>query len=190
MAFDTLFTTNHIQVMKALLPYFDSSLQKHLAIYIKYQELQYTIAYFHKYPYRICGNEPLNEKNFSKIAAQILPYLSEEEKKGLARMEQLMQSMEMYQEVMQTMELMKDIMPEGASFSDFFGGAQAAEQSCGNGADNADGAGAAAAGSPGGTGGDTRDGASGGSFGLDMLLELLSPEQKQMFELIKGGLDS
>ena len=42
-AFDMLFTTNQIQIMKTLLPCFDRPMQKYLAIYIKYQELQYTL---------------------------------------------------------------------------------------------------------------------------------------------------
>ena len=44
--FDTLFTNNQIQIMKILLPCFDRPMQKYLAIYIKYQELQYTLSYF------------------------------------------------------------------------------------------------------------------------------------------------
>ena len=34
-AFDMLFTTNQIQIMKMLLPYFDSSMQKYIAVLIK-----------------------------------------------------------------------------------------------------------------------------------------------------------
>ena len=34
-AFDALFTTNHIQMYKILLPYLEASLQKQLAVYIK-----------------------------------------------------------------------------------------------------------------------------------------------------------
>lgn len=43
MAFDALYTTNQIQKLKVLLPYIEPSMQKHLAVYIKYMELQYTI---------------------------------------------------------------------------------------------------------------------------------------------------
>ncbi len=45
-AFDALFTTNHIQMYKILLPYLEASLQKQLAVYIKYMEFQYTLTYF------------------------------------------------------------------------------------------------------------------------------------------------
>ena len=44
IAFDTLYTQNHIQILKILLPYFDPYGQNHLAVWIKYLELRYTQA--------------------------------------------------------------------------------------------------------------------------------------------------
>ena len=35
IAFDTLYTQNHIQILKILLPYFDPYGQSHLAVWIK-----------------------------------------------------------------------------------------------------------------------------------------------------------
>ena len=43
IAFDTLYTQNHIQILKILLPYFDPYGQSHLAVWIKYLELRYTL---------------------------------------------------------------------------------------------------------------------------------------------------
>ena len=40
IAFDTLFTTNHIQMLKVMLPYMDNKAQKSLAVYIKFMELR------------------------------------------------------------------------------------------------------------------------------------------------------
>ena len=45
-AFDTLFTNNRIQILKTLAYYIDPHLLKGLAVYIKFQELQYTLALF------------------------------------------------------------------------------------------------------------------------------------------------
>ena len=45
IAFDTLYTQNHIQILKILLPYFDPYGQSHLAVWIKYLELRYTLEY-------------------------------------------------------------------------------------------------------------------------------------------------
>ena len=44
-AFDALYTTNQIQKLKVLLPYIEPSMQKNMAVYIKYMELQYTMHY-------------------------------------------------------------------------------------------------------------------------------------------------
>ena len=44
IAFDTLYTQNHIQILKILLPYFDPYGQNHLAVWIKYLE---PVSYTH-----------------------------------------------------------------------------------------------------------------------------------------------
>lgn len=49
-AFDTLFTNNRIQILKTLAYYIDPHLLKGLAVYIKFLELQYTLALFRKHP--------------------------------------------------------------------------------------------------------------------------------------------
>ena len=88
-AFDMLFTTNQIQIMKMLLPYFDSSMQKYIAVLIKYQELQYTISCFknHSYPVRECND---NEKsNFKKILPSLLLYCNDSQKKMIQQFEQM-----------------------------------------------------------------------------------------------------
>lgn len=54
-AFDTLFSNNHIQMLKVLLPYMDNQFQKYLAIYIKFQELQVALNFVRKRPYPLCG---------------------------------------------------------------------------------------------------------------------------------------
>ena len=48
--FDTLFTNNQIQKLKILMTYLDRSMQKNMAIYIKYLELQYTMEFFRRFP--------------------------------------------------------------------------------------------------------------------------------------------
>ena len=44
-AFDTLFTSNRIQILKILAYYMDPRLLKGLAVYIKMSELQYTLQF-------------------------------------------------------------------------------------------------------------------------------------------------
>lgn len=155
-AFDTLFSTNHIQMLKVMLPYMDNQTQKSLAVYIKFLELNYTIEYFKKNPYPLCGcMERESSPDIKKMCAELLPYCTEEEKRQIEQIRSLLHGMEMYREMSKTMELMKDFMPDAASFSG--GNAQSEE----NGFDM-----------------------------MSMLMNMLTPEQKQMFDLFGGKTDA
>lgn len=109
LAFDTLFTTNHIQMLKIIMPLFDVPAQRHMAVYIKYMELQYTISYLKKYSF------PIFPKSTDPhcVCKEILPYCSCEEKKKVEQMEQLFSSMENYREMMEMFNMMKEMFPEG-----------------------------------------------------------------------------
>lgn len=109
LAFDTLFTTNQVQIIKCLLPYLDYEMQKHLAIMIKYQELKYTISYFQNHPYQICSCSKADKPDIHKLLPSLLPYCSQPQKDMLKQIEQMFSAMEMYQEMSQMMELMKDV---------------------------------------------------------------------------------
>ena len=136
-AFDTLFSNNHIQMLKVLLPYMDNQFQKYLAIYIKFQELQVALNFVRKHPYPLCGCmiRP-DDTDPAQVVKRLLPLCTKEEK------EQLNQILK----VLHTMELMKDFMPEGDSSSP--------------------------------------------SSMTDMLMGMLTPEQKQMFDLFSAMGDS
>ena len=114
-AFDMLFTTNQIQIMKMLLPYFDSSMQKYIAVLIKYQELQYTISCFknHSYPVRECNDD--EKSNFKKILPSLLLYGNDSQKKMIQQFEQMFSFMETYKEITEMMELMKEMQGPSAS---------------------------------------------------------------------------
>ena len=49
-AFDTLYTTNQIQILKILLPYCAPDIQRNLAVMIRFLELQYTIFFVRSHP--------------------------------------------------------------------------------------------------------------------------------------------
>lgn len=116
IAFDTLFTTNHINMLKIIMSYFDSSMQKNIAIYIKYLELQYTFQYFNNRPYSIAGCRPSKETfDIPKLCDEVLPYCTKEERSKVDQIKNLMSTLSSYQEMSQTFEMMKDLFPEGAS---------------------------------------------------------------------------
>lgn len=124
LAFDTLFTNNHIRMLKIAMPFFDTSIQRHIAVYIKYLELQYTLSYFNKY------NIPPFSGSYDAhtLLGDILPYCSPEEKGKVKQMENLFSTFENYQNMMEMMSMMKEMFPDGEGvpnadmLSGFFGG--------------------------------------------------------------------
>ena len=100
IAFDTLFSTNHIAMLKIMLPYMDNQAQKSLAVYIKFLELNYTLDFYKKHPHPVCGcMEREATPDFIKLCGELLPYCTEEEKKSLEQIRNVFQSMEMYKEM-------------------------------------------------------------------------------------------
>ncbi|MDE6893190.1 MAG: hypothetical protein K2P50_15485 [Lachnospiraceae bacterium] len=161
IAFDTLFCTNHIQMLKVMLPYMNRQMQKSLAIYIKFLELNYVIDYFRKHPYPLFGcaqNE--DSADIFKMCSELAPFCTENEKKQLEQIQNIRQGMNMYREMSQAMEMMKDFMPDASAF-----------MNTGNneGPDNSE-----------------NDGA-GGFDMMNMLMNMLTPEQKQMYEMFGGN---
>lgn len=121
-AFDALFTTNHIQIYKLLLPYLDESLQRQLAIYIKYLEFRYTAAYFKRHPFGCMPREFLSDT--TQLYHEILPYCSYEERKKAEQIIELFSTIKNAEEMMETINMMKELFPDGFNFGDGEGGTQ------------------------------------------------------------------
>lgn len=149
-AFDLLFTTNQIQLMKVLLPCFSPSIQKYLAIYIKQQELQYTISYLKRHTLRSCEQTVSKPEDILRLLPALLPYCNEAQKKMLQQLEQTLSSFQSYQEIMEMMQMMQDMSAAsgGCEMPFDMGGASMPD--------------------------------------AEMLLSLLSPEQKNLMEMLKG----
>ncbi len=174
IAFDTLFCTNHIQMLKIILPYMDNQAQKSLAVYIKFLELNYTIEYFKKHPYPLCGCvEKESPPDILKMCAELIPYCTENEKKQIEQIRNIFQGMEMYREMSKTMDVMKDFMPDMADFMNFTPEKDASAASRSEEASPKE---------SGETSSDNR-----GNFDMmSMLMNMLTPEQKQMYEMFGG----
>lgn len=118
--FDSLFTNNHIQMYKILLPYFEPSLQKKLAIYIKYMEFQYTLTYFKHHPYAFM---PKNSGfDTVEICREIMPYCANHEKMQLEKIMEMFSNFKSMQEMMDTINMMQEMFPDGFSFGEGDGG--------------------------------------------------------------------
>lgn len=116
LAFDTLHTTNHIQILKILLPYLDSGMHKHIAIYIKYLELQYTLEFYNRKSNSIFYEpEAKKETDFSKLMSDMQCYCSESEKQTISHIGEMMQAMKTFQDMQDVMQMMGGFENMGGS---------------------------------------------------------------------------
>lgn len=113
-AFDTLFTNNKIQKLKILMPYFDRTTQKNIAIYIKYMELQYTLSFFNSSTTKSALFIPVEKNlNFEKLCSEIIPYSNRDEKTKLENIKNMFKTFESYKDMIETFQMMKELFPEG-----------------------------------------------------------------------------
>ncbi|MDE7353004.1 MAG: hypothetical protein K2O06_08125 [Acetatifactor sp.] len=128
-AFDSLLTTNHIQMLKVFLSYLAPGLQGGLAVYIKFLELQHTLQFLKNrpqspvlslrsplFPLQSSGPEnPLKSGNNDTIAFldELMPFGSPGEQERIQSIKNMMQTMNRMQEMMEMMEMLKELFPEG-----------------------------------------------------------------------------
>ncbi len=125
MAFDTIFTNNHIKMLKILVFYLDSPMQKMLAAYIKFLELQHTLKYintnFLPLP-STCSDSSghsipilgfLGNLDINGLCQEILPYCTNAENEKVQNILQMFQMMDNFKQLSQTMEMMKELFPDG-----------------------------------------------------------------------------
>lgn len=115
-AFDSLFTTNQLQICKLLLSYLKPSMQKSMAVYIKYMELQYTLAYFSRHHDSIFPS--VDAVDTDHICKEILPFCSPTQKQQVEQLTGLFGNLKNITELMDTLYMIKELFPEGFSFDD------------------------------------------------------------------------
>ena len=109
--FDTLYTSNHIQILKILMPFFAPSLQKQIAIYIKYQELQTALA-------KLLENKqaPFPQisltSNIEPLCDEICNFLDPKEQESLSQIKSTLKSFQDMQETMEMFQMMQETMSE------------------------------------------------------------------------------
>ena len=163
MAFDALYTTNQIQKIKVLLPYIEPSMQKHLAVYIKYMELQYTMKYVRRHPSQIsgCSISSDDKPDLRSLCRQLSLYSSPEEIRQLEQLQNMFEALETMQEMTQTMSALQEIFPD-LSAAPPFGSDSAFSDSEG------------------------AESAQTGPFSvMDMMMNMLTPEQRAMYEMFQ-----
>lgn len=124
LAFDHFYTTNHIQILKSLIPFMDNGSVRMLPALIKYMELKYTLSMIHSgkppLPQGIsaCSNPSSNQdtsdpgSNLEQIYHAIHRYLAPGEEKNFQQILSAFRTMKNVQEMQQMMELMQSINPD------------------------------------------------------------------------------
>lgn len=120
-AFDSLYTTNHIQMLKILLPCLTPPLQRNLALYIKFLELRYTISFLSAHPYVINGCSFDKDHRGQEIPVEdLLPYLTPGEAENIRQLQKGMDMVKQFSNMQKNMEALKGILPEGMDLETLF----------------------------------------------------------------------
>jgi len=122
LSFDMLYTNNHIQILKILLPSFELQMQKKIAIMVKYLELQYTIEHFRKNPgltsitachmdnsQDLCKHTSGFHGDIVEIFEQIRCFCTPTERAFFDQLTSLKQNMDRYEEMMNMMQIFSGI---------------------------------------------------------------------------------
>lgn len=126
-AFDSLFTTNRIQMLKILLPRLAPGQQGAFAVYIKLMELQYTMALLHSHPdIGLSGNYKQLSANFFQgdntdtveLLDELIPFSGSEERVKIENMKRMMANMKKMQEMMDMIQMLQELFPEGMGNGD------------------------------------------------------------------------
>ncbi|MBE5864867.1 MAG: hypothetical protein E7292_01475 [Lachnospiraceae bacterium] len=114
LAFDSLFTTNHIQMLKLLVGYMDPTVQGKIAIYIKFMELQHTMKMVTNHP--ALSVSPCQSADgpgpLTALLDEMYPFCRPEEKEHLQNIKNMFQTFENMQEMMEMIEVLREIAPE------------------------------------------------------------------------------
>ena len=112
LAFDTLYTTNHMKILKLLLPYLEPEHQKKLAIFIKWQEFMFTIQFFKQYSASLYSPDFTKKKSLdlNHLLPLLTPYCSESEKSFITQFSKIQGMMKKMEEMQQYMPLIQQFM--------------------------------------------------------------------------------
>lgn len=121
-AFDSLFTTNRIQMLKILLPRLAPKQQSAFAVYIKLLELQYTLSFLRNHPgMALMGNGRQLSADFFQgdntetlsLLEEMLPFSGPEERARIENIKNMIASFKKMQEMMEMIQMLQELFPEG-----------------------------------------------------------------------------
>lgn len=122
IAFDSLFTTNRIQMLKILLPRLAPEHQSAFAVYIKLLELQYTLSFLRCHPgTRLMGNGKQLSADFFQgdnsdtleLLEEMLPFSGPQERARIENLKNMIANFKKMQEMMEMIQMIQELFPEG-----------------------------------------------------------------------------
>ena len=121
-AFDSLFTTNRIQMLKILLPRLAPEHQNGFAVYIKLLELQYTLSFLRRHPgMRLMGGGKQLSADFFQgdnsdtfeLLDEMLPFSGPQERARIENIKNIIANLKKMQEMMEMIQMFQELFPEG-----------------------------------------------------------------------------
>ena len=107
-AFDTLYTTNQIQMLKVIFPYLQPTMQSRIAIYIKFHELLVSLRYSKERFSRSSIFPTKKDMDISNLVNELSPYISDNQKDMLQKFCEMQGMMENFQQISQLMQMMEN----------------------------------------------------------------------------------
>ena len=113
-AFDTLYTSNQMQMLKIVLPFMQEQIQRFIAIYIKFNELLITLR-FAKSSSEF-SSFTKKEPDMTTMIKYLSPYLSDSDKEMMNQFSSMQENMEQFKQMSTMMQMMNDMggSPEDA----------------------------------------------------------------------------
>lgn len=113
-AFDTLYTSNQMQMLKIVLPFMQEQIQRFVAIYIKFNELLITLRFAKSSSEFSCFTK--KEPDMITMIKYLSPYLSDSDKEMMNQFSSMQENMEQFKQMSAMMQMMKDMggSPEDA----------------------------------------------------------------------------
>lgn len=122
LAFDHFYTTNHIQILKSILPFMDNGNLGMMPALIKYMEFKYTLSLINKGTSAFAGgikacSAPSDPgmgtvENIENIYKAIHKYLAPGEEKNFQQIISAINTMKNMREMQQMMELFQNMNPD------------------------------------------------------------------------------
>ena len=113
-AFDTLYTSNQMQMLKIVLPFMQEKMQRFIAIYIKLNELMITLRFSNS----LCNSSCFKKKetDITSMLKYLSPYLSDSDKEMMNQFSSMQENMEQFKQMSAMMQMMNDMgdSPESA----------------------------------------------------------------------------